>query len=73
MNWKGQLEMEEESFKYGIVYLLDDEIYGELISHGSYASTVRYVLDGIEYQTVMLNEDFDIIEEVHIQEIEEEY
>lgn len=72
MNWKGQREVSEETFNYSIIYIPDERVYGEIISYGTYASKIRYSRDGIEYQILMLNEDFEIIEEVHIGEVEEE-
>jgi hypothetical protein len=63
---------EEVSFNYTIVYLPYEKVYGELISLGIYASLINYIKDGIQYQTMVLNDEFDIIEEVHI-DIEEEY
>jgi len=53
------------------VYLADEEVYGEVLSFGTYASTVHYVKDGHEYELLMLNEDFEIVEQINIEEIEE--
>jgi hypothetical protein len=47
--------------KHFIVYLPDEKVYGEVISYGSYASTVRYTDGGIEYEVVVLNEDLDFM------------
>ena len=63
--------MTRKNLNYTIVFIPDEEVYGEVISLGSYASKVHYVLDGIEYEIIMLNEDFEIIEQVNIEEIEE--
>lgn len=65
--------MREENFNYTIVYIPDEKVYGQLLSFGTYASTVHFIKNGIEYEIILLNEDFDVIEEVHIQEIEEEF
>ena len=62
-----------ENFKYTIVYLPDEKVYGEVVSYGTYASKIRYSKMGIEYQVVVLNEDFDLVYEVNIPEIEEEF
>ena len=39
---------------------------------GAFASTVRYTIGGVMFEVIMLNEDFDIIQDISI-EIEEEY
>lgn len=64
--------MKRRNFNYTIVYLPDEKVYGEVVSFGTYASKVHYVKNGFEYELVMLNEDFDIIEQINIEEIEEE-
>jgi len=64
--------VKRQNFNYTIVYLLDEKVYGEVVSLGTYASMVHYVKDGFEYKVTMLNEDFEIVEQVNIEEIEEE-
>ena len=63
--------MERRNLNYTIVYLADEEVYGEVLSFGTYASTVHYVKNGFEYELLMLNEDFEIVEQINIEEIEE--
>jgi hypothetical protein len=63
--------VKKQNFNYIIVYIPDEKVYGEIVSFGSYASKVRYTKDGFEYNLVLLNEDFEIIEQVNIEEIEE--
>lgn len=58
--------------KHRIIYIPDEEVYGELVSEGAFASTVRYTVGGVMFEVIMLNEDFDIIQDISI-EIEEEY
>jgi hypothetical protein len=55
-----------------IVYIPDEEVYGEIISQGAFASTVRYSVSGVMFEVLILNEDFDIVHDISI-EIEEEY
>lgn len=55
-----------------IVYIHDEEVYGEIIHQGAFASIVRFSKDGIEYEIFMENEDFDVVEDITI-DIEEEY
>jgi hypothetical protein len=47
-----------------MIYLYDYGILGELIKYNTYASTVAYQMDGIRYEIIMLNEDFEIIQEL---------
>jgi len=63
--------MQGESLNYTVIFLPDERVYGEIVSRGTYASKVRYMQDGFQYEIVMLNEDFEIVEEINIPEIEE--
>jgi hypothetical protein len=56
---------------YAIVFIPDEGVYGEMVSYGLYASRVRYEIGGVQYDIIMLNEDFEIIEEANVEEIEE--
>ena len=62
---------EAENLKYTIVYLFDEKAFGELLTFGAYTSKVRYKLGGFQYESVVFNEDFEIVEEIVIPEIEE--
>jgi hypothetical protein len=57
---------------YTIVYIEDEDIYGEIVSHGAYASKIHYLKDGFEYEIILLNDEFEIVEEINIEEIEED-
>jgi hypothetical protein len=63
--------MQGRNYNYAIVYLIDEEVYGERVMSGAYASLIKYKLGGFEYISYFANEDFDVIEEVNIEEIEE--
>jgi len=63
--------VKKQNFNYIIVYIPDEKVYGEIVSLGTYASKVHYVKDGFEYESIFLNEDFEIVEQVNIEEIEE--
>ena len=63
--------VKRQNFNYTIVYLPDEKVYGEVISLGTYASKVHYIKDGFEYESIILNEDFEILEQINIEEIEE--
>lgn len=54
-----------------IVYLEDENAYGYLVSEGVYASRIKYNKGGIEHDIVILNDEFEIVEDIRI-EIEEE-
>ena len=53
------------------MYLEYENAYGYLISEGVYASRIKYNKLGIEYEVMVLNDEFEIIEDIRI-EIEEE-
>lgn len=55
---------DQENVNYPMIYLYDYGILGELIKYNAYASTVSYQMEGIRYETTMLNEDFEIIQEL---------
>jgi len=59
------------NLNYTIVFIEDEEVYGEVISFGTYASRVHFTKNGFDYEVHMLNEDFEIIEQINIEEIEE--
>lgn len=58
--------MSENNFNYPMVYLYEEGILGSLIKYGAYSSTVRYDIDGILYEIVLLNEDFEIVQELDL-------
>jgi hypothetical protein len=49
-----------------MIYLYEIGILGELIQFNAHASKVRYAIDGIEYETTILNEDFEIVQEINL-------
>jgi hypothetical protein len=63
--------MQGNNYNYAIVYLIDEKTYGERIMTGAYASLIRYRVGGFEYTSYLANEDFEVVEEVNIEEIEE--
>lgn len=44
-----------------VVYLPDEEVYAEVISYGTYASTVVYSKGGVRYEVMVLNEEIEFI------------
>lgn len=65
-------EKNEPEQDFSIVYIYDEDCYGTVVSHGAYASLVNYFKNGIEHQVSMLNEDFEVVEEIGIGYIQEE-
>lgn len=57
---------DQEGINYPMIYLYDFGILGELIRYNAHASIVRYEMDGIEYEVAMLNDDFEIIQELDL-------
>ena len=44
-----------------IVWLIEERTFGYLINQGAYYSRVRFVYQDIEYDTLVENDDFEII------------
>lgn len=51
---------------YPLVHITHEDVIGQLIQFGAYASTVRYEIRGIEFEAILLNEDFIIIQELDL-------
>ena len=54
-----------------IVFIHDEGVYGTVESMGAYASVVKYTKDGKDYQDLIENDDFAIIEEIIFEHTEE--
>jgi hypothetical protein len=63
--------VKKRQISYAIVYIPHENVYGEVVKYGSYASLIYYMKDGFAFESFLLNEDFEIIEEINIEEIEE--
>lgn len=46
-----------------IIWLTEERTYGILVSLGAYVSRVRYTYKGIDYDTYVENDEFEIWEE----------
>lgn len=44
-----------------IVWLIEERTFGYLVYEGAYYSRIRYVWGGIEYDTLVENDEFEII------------
>lgn len=51
---------------YTIVHLPDENTFGVVISKGAHFSIVRYSLDGITYETEVLNDNFIELHEINV-------
>ena len=49
-----------------VIYIYDIGILGELLQYNAHASMVKYEIDGIWHEVMMLNEDFEIIQELYL-------
>ncbi len=65
----GTVEYED---KYIIVWIHEEQIYGTLVSEGAFVSKIKYSKDGIEYNVLLENDEFTIIEEIGFMHIEED-
>jgi len=54
-----------------IVYVPSEEIHGTVGEMGLYSSIVRYSIDDVEYEEMMNNEDFIVLDEITIMHFEE--
>lgn len=54
-----------------IVLIHAERVYGTVESLGLYASTVKYQKDGIEYEYMMDNDEFTVMEEIVFEHLEE--
>lgn len=54
-----------------IVYIYAEKCHGSVENLGAYASMVKYNKDGIEYEELMSNEDFTIVDEIVFHHIED--
>jgi hypothetical protein len=55
-----------------IVFLHDERVYGEVESLGLYASKVKFSKNGQDYEELMENDEFTIMDELLISHVEEE-
>lgn len=56
----------EENGNAPIIYLYDEGILGKLLQYNAHASRVSYEIDGVEYETVTMNDNFEIIQEIDL-------
>jgi len=68
--WRGYHTVDKRSKI--IIYLPEEDVYGEIEQVGAYGSLVSYYLDGIYCKVMVPNEDFVIVDELIIYSEEEE-
>ncbi len=54
-----------------IVFIHGERAYGTVETLGLYASKVKYHKDGIEYEEVLDNDEFTVMEEIVFEHVEE--
>jgi len=54
-----------------VVFIHEESCHGTVEQLGAWASIVKYSKDGMEYNELMDNEDFSIIDEISFKHIEE--
>lgn len=64
--------MREYYDRVSIVYIHAEQTHGSVESLGAFASLVKYQKDGIEYNELMENEDFTVVDEIVFTHVEEE-
>ena len=64
--------MEEYYDEIIVVFLHEERTYGEIGQLGAFASLVHYQKDGIDYEVMMENSDFTIIDNFVIHHVEED-
>lgn len=63
--------MEEHYDIVNIVYYHEEKVYGTVEQIGAYASVIKYNKDGIEYEELIENDEFVVIENIVFSHIEE--
>lgn len=70
-NWK--VSLVQESYEIiNIVFIHDEGVYGTVEKLGAWASLVKYTKEGIEYNELLENSDFAIVDEIVFHHIEED-
>jgi hypothetical protein len=54
-----------------IVFIYSEQSYGTVEKLGAWASMVKYNKDGIEYNELMENDEFTIVDEIVFKHVEE--
>lgn len=55
-----------------VVYIHDERVFGSVEKLGAFASVVRYQKDGHEYEELLENSEFAIVDEIVFHHVEED-
>lgn len=72
MSWKESL-VKEYYDRVLIVFIHDLGIYGSTEKLGAFASLIKYTQDGMEYEELIDNSEFSIMDELVFTHVEEDY
>jgi hypothetical protein len=50
-----------------LVWMIEEQVTAELVSFGAHSSRVKYFYMGIEYDEIVMNEDFILYNELGIE------
>ena len=71
MSWRAS-RVKSYYDRVAIVFIHEMGIFGTVDQLGAFASIVRYTKDEVEYEEMMDNEDFSIMDEIVFEHTEEE-
>jgi len=55
-----------------VVYIHDEKAWGTVDKLGAFASMVKYQKDGIDYEILLENDEFAIVDEIVFHHVEED-
>lgn len=55
-----------------VVYIYEEKIYGTVDQLGAFASVVKYNKEGIDYEELLENDEFAIVDEIVFHHVEED-
>lgn len=64
--------MKEYYDSVSIVYIHEEKLYGSVEKMGAFASVVKYNKEGMQFEELLENDEFSIIDEIVFHHIEEE-
>lgn len=63
--------MKEYYDRLSVVFIHEEGVYGTVEKLGAFASLVKYQKDGMEYEVILENEEFAIVDEIVFHHVEE--
>ncbi len=64
--------MEEYYDIINVVFIHEENVYGTVDKLGAFASVVQYKKDGIDYEVLLENDEFAIVDEIVFHHVEED-